>query len=392
MKAYHAPAGNRPFYLFVGSAADLPPAVNGVITLAANTTYLFTTTVDLLGARIVCGANTTLLGGSSENCGIISTGLVGTALITSAYSLPMRNLFITADVALALNGTGTPTAALDWMGVNFVDCNNIGTIANYSNFIMADSAFLNSGNLTFDGTFGTIGFSQSLFVPAAGQSAIIVPATATISRRFRIIYSSIVALGFQASSGLNVDAAAITPNESYILDNVNFSGGGTYLIGADDTSNKVLFTSCVGVENSGNVALYYMVGNAVATDCTVQGTFYKVAGATSAGPVVQKFTLADNRATYVGSLIGFFKVTATLSVSGPANAVVAVRVALGGVTGASSEVRGTTNAGGRSESMTAQYVASLSASSYLEVFIANTSSAGTSLTVSELNVVIERLN
>lgn len=36
-----------PTYVLVYSLADLPAAVGGVITLAANTTYVVTTTVDL---------------------------------------------------------------------------------------------------------------------------------------------------------------------------------------------------------------------------------------------------------------------------------------------------------------------------------------------------------
>jgi hypothetical protein len=177
--------------IFVSTTEDLPTPVNGVITLADNVTYFFTTVVDLLGDRLVCGENTTILGGSSENCRIKSTGLVGTALITSVYSLPMRGITIEANVALNLDGDGT-TTALDWFGVNFTDCATVGTIKDYSNFIMTDCAFLNSGGLTFDGTIGTIGFSQCLFDCNATNTVFILPATLTVTRRFRIIYSSFI--------------------------------------------------------------------------------------------------------------------------------------------------------------------------------------------------------
>ena len=107
---------NPPTYVLVYSTADLPAAVAGVITLAANTTYVITTTVDLAGARLVCSANTAIIGGSSENCRIKSTGLGASPLITSAYSLPMRNVSIEATIALALDATGNPDQALDWTG------------------------------------------------------------------------------------------------------------------------------------------------------------------------------------------------------------------------------------------------------------------------------------
>ena len=82
--------------VFVASKTDLPTAVSGVITLADSISYFFTTIVDLTGDRIVCGLNTVILGASSENCYIKSTGLnSSTALITSVYSLPIRNISFT---------------------------------------------------------------------------------------------------------------------------------------------------------------------------------------------------------------------------------------------------------------------------------------------------------
>jgi hypothetical protein len=127
---------NPPTYVLVYSTADLPAAVAGVITLAANTTYVITTTVDLAGARLVCSANTAIIGGSSENCRIKSTGLGASPLITSAYSLPMRNVSIEATIALALDATGNLDQALDWTGVNFINTPTIGTIRGYGNVVL----------------------------------------------------------------------------------------------------------------------------------------------------------------------------------------------------------------------------------------------------------------
>ena len=93
-------------FVYVSTKSDLPTPSAGVITLLSGYTYFFTTEVDLTGDRLVCGVNTTILGASSENCRIKSTGLVGTALITSNYSLPIRSITIEADVALNLNGDG----------------------------------------------------------------------------------------------------------------------------------------------------------------------------------------------------------------------------------------------------------------------------------------------
>lgn len=86
--------------IFVSEKSDFPTPSNGVITLLDNATYFITSTVDLIGDRLACGINTTIIGGSSENCRIKSTGLTS-ALITSSYSLPIRNITITVTLALS---------------------------------------------------------------------------------------------------------------------------------------------------------------------------------------------------------------------------------------------------------------------------------------------------
>lgn len=376
-------------FVFVDNKADLPAAVGGVITLLDNYTYFITKTIDLLGDRLVCGQNTTIIGTSSEVSVITSTGLVADALITSQWSLPLRHVSLTANIVLDLDATGNSNQALDWFGVNFVNCANIGTITNYNNIIISDSAFLNSGNLTFDGTLNTIGFMQCLIDSAAGQTAITIAPTATINRRFRVIYSSFVT--GVGETGISATNASFPNNESYILDTVNFSGGGTYLSGTTNLDNTAFLLNCIGVSNSGNIAQYYMVNNATITPIALSNTFYKILGTTTSGPYVQKFTLTDNRATYVGALSGYFKVTVVLSASSGNNQILNVRVAVGGVTVASSDSTISTSGSGRVENIKIQAIVSLSNGNYVEIFIAN-GTAANDITVSDLNVIIERLN
>ncbi len=375
--------------VFVSSPADLPDPVAGVITLADNATYFFTTVVDLLGDRLVCGENTTILGGSSENCRIKSTGLVGTALITSNYSLPKRNITIEADVALNLEGDGV-TTALDWFGVNFTDCATIGTIKDYSNFIMTDCAFLNSGGLTFDGTIGTIGFSQCLFDCNATNTVFILPATLTVTRRFRIIYSSFV-VG-SGETGINVNVSATIPTESYILDTVNFAGGGTYLSGVLWTSNDSLFNACVGITNTAVNGQLYMQGNVTATVISNTTDFVKVAGTTTPSSDNAKFSHSNNRLTCDAVISRKYLIQCTLSfTSGNANVcefgffdsqLNAVRVP--------SRTKSTANASGRAENVVFSCVVTMKANDYLEIHTRNTS-AVTNITVDQLNFVVTEI-
>ena len=376
--------------IFVTSKTDLPTAVSGVITLEANKTYFFTTIVDLTGDRLVCSANTTILGGSSENCVIKSTGLSSsTALITSVYSLPIRNITITHGKALNLDGDGT-TTALDWFGVNFTDCAVVGTIKDYTNFIMQDSAFLNSGGLTLDGTIGTVGFTQCLFDLATTTTGITIASTANITRRFRIIYSSFVTLSGETS--INVSSSATISNERYILDTVNFSGGGTYITGVDSTSNKSLFINCVGITNTAVNGQLYMQDNATATTISASNTFYKVSGTTSASADNAKYTHTNNRLTNDAAISRKYLIQCSVSFTSGASHVCEFGFydsKLGAVR-TPSRTKATSNGGGRAENIHMACVVSHILGDYLDIHCSNNTSAQ-NITVTDMNFVITEI-
>jgi hypothetical protein len=374
-------------FIFVGGKVDFPTAVSGVITLANDVTYYVTGTVDLTGDRLVCGQNTTILGASSENCILKSTGLSSsTALITSIYSLPMRNITITHGTALDLDGDAT-TTALDWFGVNFKDCATVGTVKDYTNFVMSDGAFLNSGNLTFDGTIGTIATSNCLFDCASGSTALIFPSTLTVSRRIRIIYSSFVVLS--GETGVNLNASATVSSERYILDTVNFSGGGTYQSGVTYTDNKALFVNCVGITNTSTKGFMYMLNNTTDTTIGVPNVnvWVKASGTTTSG-TNSKFTHTTNRLTYNGAFTNSFLVTINATTrSGSANQSISIGVAKNGTILSESEGIIRTTTANVEHGGTTQAVLEMVANDYVELFVRNTNSADVRVTDFNYNIV-----
>jgi hypothetical protein len=376
--------------VFVNQKSDLPTAISGVITLVDNVTYFFTTTVDLLGSRLVCGVNTTILGGSSENCRIKSTGLA-TALITSNYSLPIRNITLESVFVLDLDGDGV-TTALDWFGVNFTDCDVIGTIKDYSNVILSDCAFLNAGGLTFDGTIGTISINGSLIDCNSGSTAIILPATLSITRRFRVTYTSFIVLS--GETGINVDAGVTwLADERYILDTVNFSGGGTYTSGIGVASNKALFINCVGISNSAVNGQIYMQGNATATTVSVTNTFYKVAGTTTASIDNSKYLMPlNNRLTNDATVTRKYLIQCVLSFTGTASDVYQFGFydSKLGTLRTPSKTKSTSNSNGRNENVSFACVVSHVAGDYLEIHGTN-NSGSRNFTVTDMNFVITEI-
>lgn len=374
---------------YVTSLADLPPPSSGVITLEADHTYFFIGTVDLQGNRMVGQFNTCILGYSSENAFITSTGLgAGVALFTTAWTTPIRHVtFKDVDTALDIDGLGNDPVALDWTGVNFTNVPNIGVIKDVGNFIFTKGAFLSSQGLSFDGTFGTISIADSLLQGTGAAGAIVtLPSTLTVTRRFRIIYSSIVAFGF--TTGLDVSTSASIPVEGYILDTINFSGGSTYQAGVTFEDNKALFVRCRGITNSREVSQYYMNGNLTTTNIASSGVAYKVEGATTSNARTSKFTNTDNRATYIGAFSRNFYAVATLSMSSSTNQLIGSYIAKNGTILTESEIYLQTDNNGDITNVTIQALVDLDTNDYIEVFVENASSSS-NITVSDMNVTIQ---
>jgi hypothetical protein len=285
-----------------------------------------------------------------------------------------------------LDGDGV-TTALDWFGVNFKDCATVGTIKDYSNFVMSDGAFLNSGNLTFDGTIGTIGISNSLFDCYSGSTALILPSTLTVSRRFRVIYSSFIVLS--GETGINVDASTTISSERYILDTCNFSGGGTYTNGVTYTDNKALFVNCVGIPNTSTKGFMYMLNNTNDTPIGVPNTnvFIKAEGTTISG-TNSKFTHTTNRLTYNGAFTNSFLVTANATArSGGTNQVISIGIAKNGVIIDESEGIIRTTTSNVEHGGSTQAVLEMVANDYVELFVKNTSSTAIRITDFNFNVI-----
>ena len=374
-------------FVFISSPNDFPAAVSGVRTLKENGTYFVTANIDLAGDRLVGASNTTIIGGSSENCTLTSTGLgVGVALFTTAWTTPIRHIsFIDVDTALDIDGT-LRVVALDWTGVNFVNVPNVGTIDSVDNWIFTKGALLNSTGIILDGTIGTVAFNQFLFnTPTSTNRLFTLSATLTITRRFRVIYSSFIVNA--GAIGISYTVGATIPNSNLILDTCNFAGAGNYLGGVSHEDNVALFLNNVGIINSRENSLYYMNGNATETVIAAIGAEVKVAGTTTSGAVTSKFTNTNNRATYIGAIDRLFKLTATMSVESGNNNVIGIYVAKNGALITDSEVYITTNAGGRVEGAAVQAIVQLEATDYLEIWVENATSMN-DITVTNMNVII----
>jgi hypothetical protein len=217
-----------------------------------------------------------------------------------------------------------------------------------------------------------------------------LPSTLTITRRFKIKDSSFVVLS--GETGINVDAGATIPTEAYILGDVNFSGGGTYLTGVTHTSNDALFTNCTGITNTAVNGQLYMQANATATTVGATNTFYKIAGTTTASADNSKFTHANNRLTCDAVISRKYLIHCDLSFSSTATNVCefgfydsqlsAVRTP--------SKTKSTANSAGRAENISFGCIVTMVAGDYIEIHGANTSAVN-DFTADQLNFIITEI-
>jgi hypothetical protein len=390
---FGAGSGTLSNITYVSSKDDLPAAVGGVHTLLPDHTYFFLGTVDLMGGRMVGGYNTCILGPSSENAFITSTGLgVGVPLFYSNRTTPIRHVtFFDVDMGFEFEDTLPEPLALDWTGVNFSNVPNVGLINGCDNFVFTKGAFLSSKGLVIDGTNGTIAIADSLLSgPGSAGDLVTVAPTATITRRFRVIYSAVIAFG--STTGINVSASATVPTERFILDTVNFGGGSTYLPDLDHTSNKTLFVNCVGITNTSVNGQAYMRSNTTATAVAAKDTFYKAAGTTTPSPDNSKYDHSNNRLTCRATIERTYFVQAALSFSaGSADQCEFgfYDSKIGGIR-EPSRVISTANSAGRAENVTFFCVVQHSDGHFLEVHAANTSKTN-DITVEALNFTVSEI-
>jgi len=377
------------YFVVVKTLADLPTPVADVITLLPDTAYYFTTDIDLLGDSLLIQSGTVIAGTSSNTVSISSTGLGAPAMITSTTSVNIRDIsFNHTGTIFSFNGT----PATDNLYIN--NCaffNGFSNVTDYASIIFDSCSFINTSALTIgSGTIGTLSFQNCLLSVATGQTGIIVDAAAIITRRFRSTFSAFIVPS--TSFGINFNVSTSIPDESYILDSVNFTGAGTYLVGVDHTSNKSFFFACVGITNTSVSGQAYMINNATATTIAVANVYYKAAGTTTAGADNSRYLHSDNRLTCDATIERKYLVQCTLSFTTSASNVCKFGFydsELGTIRTA-SQIKNTANSGGNAENVVIHDIVQHADGNYLEVHVMNTTAAN-NIVITDMNFMVTEI-
>lgn len=135
------------------------------------------------------------------------------------------------------------------------------------------------------------------------------------------------------------------------------------------------------------VGSYSMIGNAVATDIVTTGVGVKVAGSTTAGAKIERFSNGNNRLTYLAGRTRLFQFTGVGNEAVGGNShQYAFSFYKNGVKVVESEKTITSDSSGRSSTFVIQAVIEMSEGDYVEVWVQD-NTGSTDVTVSFLNVI-----
>lgn len=306
----------------VNSITDFPRPVNGVIFLKENSTWLIGGTIDCLEYTIYCDKNVTITGFGQETSKLITRSTSG-EFIVGYGTLTLHKITIvttTSGVTNVFVDGSTQTdafgysASLDWSYVNFQGAGLAVKITNVRSFLIENGGFFCKSGAEFSGDITSAIFTDCSFSLTTTGGMGVNVGTANILSRLRLATSRM--LVGAGCVGLDSSAANFMIEESLQLEDISFSGAGTYLLGLDHKSLYTRFNNCKGIMNSLIFAELSYGGTGLATPVP-KATWTKAIILTTAHNETNKFEhdILGNKTTYKSDVDAFCKFTLSTTVS-----------------------------------------------------------------------------
>jgi hypothetical protein len=372
--------------IVVNTIADLPAAVGGVITLAANTLYVQADDVDFSTSRLVFGANTVYAGLDSL---VVTASYTGTLpfLTFTNISGSTKNIKFVHPNSPLFSFTDSGTNVLRVVDVAYVGA-SIGTFGGNGSSVR----FTNfSGSTTSNGLLLAGNWKAFLFQPALSSIAagtFIDLGTAT----FDSISVTETTLDYPAGAFFmsgEPNSANMNANGLATITKTRLTGSGTPLEQITPDDAQFTFSENNKIRDSRSDGILYIQGNTVATTIASANTPVLAAGVWTIGPVGQFTGTTGGRLTYVGGKDARLPITLSVSVAPTLSTGIAmsVYIAINGTIVAGSRRQGTGSAG-LPTSITAPWQHTFTTNDYVEVFVENNTNATDIL----LSSGIERVN
>lgn len=368
----------------VYSLSDLPSPSGSAITLDASKMYVFHGILDITPYYLnLNGAN--LRGIDPSRDGVMSA--VTGAILRSTNV----NVYLSDLAVIPLSGSTKAYDFTDATGTKF--CNifagcsvvevgvpsaGVGQISGFKAATIVQNYWNCADGLKVTGTMGKLCVAYT-FITAISSGAGIEFLSGLnvedidLSNNY-FIYTG--QTGIKLNAGALVDRGRLTTNM--------LRGVSTPLNGFDSYSSGWQMQQNAGIPDTRFYGFMYMNNNAVATSVPVPGTYYKVAGTTTLIKA-QKFTVSNNRFTYVGKTDITAKVLAIIGGKSPVNnADFSIAVAKNGVVISFPNSSMGSMINNQGYQIVLETEVDLSTNDYIEIFITSNNGNTNSIVVSDL--------
>jgi hypothetical protein len=359
--------------VIVNTIADLPAAIGGVITLAAETLYVQADDVAFSTSRLVFGANTVYSGLDSLVVTASYTGTLPFLTFTNVSGSTKNMNFVHPNSPLySFTDSGTNVLRVvdvAYTGASIGTFGGNGSSVRFTNF----SGATTSNGMLLAGNWKAFLFQPALSSIAAG--AFIDLGTAT----FDSISVTETTLDYPAgaffisgepNSG-NMNAGGLAT-----ISKSRLTGSGTPLEQITPDDAKFTFSENDSIRDSRSDGLLYIQGNTVASTIASANTPVLAAGTWTIGPTGQFNGTASGRLTYIGGKDARLPVTFSVSIAPTLSTGIAmsIYIAINGTIDAGSRRQGT-GAAGLPTSVTMPWQHTFSTNDYVEVFVENNTNA-----------------
>ena len=355
--------------VIVNEESDLPTPIAGVITLADNTDYLFTTDISTSN-RFVVGDNCVVRAADNFVVTLTYTGF-GDMFTGGNKAFAVKNITIAADSAnqlFNLSSTDPTQGVLIMLRVNFGATTKLGTLDNIFGVEMSGcsvngvtNGFTFANNITFSiFSANSIAFTSGTFLDLNGGR---FDGLSLINNGIVVTAGGTVLTGEANSANINAGGLGVVSN--------NRKNGGTFLsaISADDS--RWNFSLNDDIADTRPDALLSFITPTTTTITTVS-TPVIVDGTWTVERVSQFSATAGGRVAYLGEKPAILPITVRLSIE-PINGSdrqISVYLAKNGVIIPNSRAQGTASTLDPA-SITVIWQDEVSPNDFYEVYIAN---------------------
>ncbi|HEX7845662.1 MAG TPA: hypothetical protein VF476_07635, partial [Chitinophagaceae bacterium] len=378
-----APSKQRTNHVIVRTAADLPAASGGIITLSSGTLYEVNGTIVVTNKINLNGCY--LVGRDANNDKIIYTPSSG-ELFTGTKGGTIRLLTLVAS------STGSKLFNLDMSATEnllvrdaiIANCKDVGLVkGGYITFFSVINYSGNTVGITYQNNANLFLDNTPWFPSNTGTFEKLV-GTFDVIEKLGGFYQPMA-----ASSATALDVTGVTSiTESGILKNTAFMGTGTKVNGSFSNKWEVEASGIATEKDDVSTGNIYLT-SVVTTTFSNTNTPTKVLGATAAASLFRVTSPADNRLSYIGGKNKRFQVIASVSVtSQAANKYFSLYIVKNGVILPESKQALRLSSGVDKGSVTLSCTVLLGTNDYIEVWAENNSDLS-SLTVETLNLAIK---